>query len=928
MDYLQRCIGTALLALSFIAPLQATVTNITSGGPLHATITAALAAALAGDSLLITTGTYNESPDISKNISLQGGYDAAFTTTIASAYSMITNGGADGSVIDITGGAQVQMHALQLQGGHLGYNGGGLDVRSGSTAIVVNCALTQCRGLAGGALYAAGAGTLVLLSNTPILSSSAMTTGGGAQVNDLAQVTASGVNTDINNNYAPEGGGVAIDHARFELTGVAEIYNNTASTRGGGIMAVNGATFVAKDSLTEVGYKAGFVNQVTNGNGGGIYAENAEVQVLDHAIVTGNEARGSGNEYKGSGGGIYVSNSTLLVDHAYIGYNINGSTNCADCFGGGIYAQDARVFLTNGTRIVRGIATIGGGLYMSGGALDVCDTHFGDPLAALANIAYSGGGGFYVENTSARFANTTIQQNQSMFMYGGGYWDGATLLITNTVVLRNTALACGGLLLSPYNAATLIATHIISNTASWNIGGIFFYGGQTTLTDCQIRDNTASIVGGIDSGIAGGMCIADAQVFFQAATQPSEISGNRAAAGGGAYMLGAGTLALESLSAATPVVIGNNVATGHGGGLALYNAATVTAYGAVLIVSNTAQEGGGILLSNAAVLVTRPTNGVAPEILANVARGSGGGVAALGPADLVDMRNPAIGFNRAHGSTFNDGGGGVCARNDATVRLINARVFDNIVSNVGGGIWATAGADLLVDSDFSNAPPALVPPSQIRGNHAMAQGGGVYVINGARGIIKNAMIVSNTANGAVGGLAILYATTAQVVNTVIAHNTGGALVDGVAFQSTLLASMQQCTIVDNNSNGYWNDNTTPTVLENTIIWGHVLSQIADATAASAVSFCDVQHGYPGTSNITNEPDFVNRAGLDYQLQPASPCIDHGTALVWVVNDCIGNPRPYDGGWDIGAYEFIPEPAALGLLLCAAALLRHRPGTQV
>jgi hypothetical protein len=148
-------------------------------------------------------------------------------------------------------------------------------------------------------------------------------------------------------------------------------------------------------------------------------------------------------------------------------------------------------------------------------------------------------------------------------------------------------------------------------------------------------------------------------------------------------------------------------------------------------------------------------------------------------------------------------------------------------------------------------------------------------------------------------------------------------VDGLALQATPLASMQECTIVDNGSNGYWSINGTAPVLENNIIWGHSVSQIFDSSLASVVNFCDVQGGYPGFFNITNEPAFVNRAALDYQLQPASPCIDKGATLISVLNDCIGNPRPYDAGWDIGAYEFVPEPAALGLVLGAALLLRRR-----
>jgi len=957
---------TALVIFTFTAPMLATVTNVTSGGPRYTTITAALAAALPGDTLLISTGVYNESPNLTQNIALKGGYNGAFSSKIG--FSTITNGGdASGSVIDVTGGAQAYLDALVLKGGHDAfYFGGGLDVRGGSTAIVVNCSLTQCRGSVGGALYAAGIGTLVILSNTAITASYSTSTGGGLQANDQAQVIACGPDSDIIGNYAPEGGGAGVNNARFELMGDADLYGNTASTRGGGALLVNGATFVARDPYTAIGYDAANANRVTNGNGGGVYAQNAHVQVLNDAFVTGNQAAQSG-------GGIYLSNSTLLADHALIGFDFPGSTNVAAASGGGIYAIDSQIVLTNGTHIIRGAADSGGGLFTSGGTLDACDVQFGSTNDALANTALSGAG-IYLNNTTTRLANVTLQQNVATAVSGGGIIAGyCALMLTNVTVLRNHASQVGGLYLSLFDPATLVATHIVSNTASqyggvlWqfgssftvaqsslrdnaavlfgggyinsaatgtlqttdisgniatnDVGGLLLYGVLTTLSDCQIRNNIADSLN-TGAGIAGGVYVAGGNVRFLAETTPCAISGNRGAVGGGVCMSGPGTLAFEAASPAAPIVIANNAAFGHGGGVACYNAVTATMYGAVLVVSNTALHGGGMLLSNMAVLVTRPTNGVAPEFLANVARGSGGGVAAFGPAGGIDALNTIFAANRAEGFVIN-GGGGVFARDGALVRLINARICGNVVSNVGGGILGINGADLLVDSDFSNAPPALVPPSQVVGNYAGYQVGGVYARNGARLIVKNTLIASNTAVGAAGGMAALNATTAQVVNTIIAHNIGGTLVDGIAIQMTPFASLQQCTIVDNNSNGYWSTSITPPVLENTIVWGHSVSQIFDATVASAVNFCDVQGGYPGFFNITNEPDFVNRAGLDYQLQPASPCIDAGATLITVLNDCIGNPRPYDGGWDIGAYEFIPEPAALGLLLCAAALLRRR-----
>lgn len=52
-----------------------------------------------------------------------------------------------------------------------------------------------------------------------------------------------------------------------------------------------------------------------------------------------------------------------------------------------------------------------------------------------------------------------------------------------------------------------------------------------------------------------------------------------------------------------------------------------------------------------------------------------------------------------------------------------------------------------------------------------------------------------------------------------------------------------------------------------------------------------------------DPLFINPAISDYRLQPGSPAIDAGAAVL-SPNDYAGNPRPLGGGFDIGVYEYI------------------------
>lgn len=59
----------------------------------------------------------------------------------------------------------------------------------------------------------------------------------------------------------------------------------------------------------------------------------------------------------------------------------------------------------------------------------------------------------------------------------------------------------------------------------------------------------------------------------------------------------------------------------------------------------------------------------------------------------------------------------------------------------------------------------------------------------------------------------------------------------------------------------------------------------------------------GNQVTTANPLFVNAANNDYQLTAASPCIDTGNNTGAPTIDYLGNPRPYNGIVDIGAYEY-------------------------
>jgi len=63
------------------------------------------------------------------------------------------------------------------------------------------------------------------------------------------------------------------------------------------------------------------------------------------------------------------------------------------------------------------------------------------------------------------------------------------------------------------------------------------------------------------------------------------------------------------------------------------------------------------------------------------------------------------------------------------------------------------------------------------------------------------------------------------------------------------------------------------------------------------------NGLTGTDFVTGDPLFVDAGNGDFHLKINSPAIDFGSATDAPINDLDFNPRPKNGLWDIGAYEF-------------------------
>jgi hypothetical protein len=158
---------------------------------------------------------------------------------------------------------------------------------------------------------------------------------------------------------------------------------------------------------------------------------------------------------------------------------------------------------------------------------------------------------------------------------------------------------------------------------------------------------------------------------------------------------------------------------------------------------------------------------------------------------------------------------------------------------------------------------------------------------------------------------------AEVINCVFFDNDA-ELGSDIFYRDTGSLSCVNCTF---SSDAYVNFSKTdssfgPTSLLNSIVWGHSTPFLGPDWT---VTHSNILGGFPGVGNISEDPLFVNAGGGDFHLQAGSPCID-SASVNGPAADLDGNVRPVDvpgtgrdgtgDEFDMGAYEFIPEPTPI------------------
>lgn len=224
------------------------------------------------------------------------------------------------------------------------------------------------------------------------------------------------------------------------------------------------------------------------------------------------------------------------------------------------------------------------------------------------------------------------------------------------------------------------------------------------------------------------------------------------------------------------------------------------------------------------------------------------------------------------------------------------------------------------------------------GNDALYPFGGGALVEGGSPALANLTIVGNDADYG-GGVAVLGGSPV-FTNCVFENNTathGGA----VFTDENATSAFDRCVFSGNaaefggglaainsspsvtNSSFHGNEaselggamvsafDLSQPVVVNSVFWGDTPDEIADFEGSiTAVTYSDIQGGWPGVGNIDVDPLFTDASSDDYTLQGGSPCIDAANGDLCSAT-CVDDLTTDDTGvgdptyCDVGAFEFLP-----------------------
>jgi len=673
--------------------------------------------------------------------------------------------------------------------------------------------------------------------------------------------------------------------------------------------------------------------------GGGIYAASSPLSVLENCSIVGNFAISSG-------GGIWGGILTNCV--AY--YNSVGASSSATNIANTTAVYNCCTLPTNGLG-AHNISSPPGFVNIDAG-----DLH----LAPWSPCIDAGNNAAIIDGTDLDGNPRMVNGNTDI---GAFEFQNKFFPIVHYVNLRNsipvspfTSWDTAATNIQDAIDASVAGDYVLVSNGTYNVGGRAIYGLQANRVAVDKMITVQSLAGANYTTIAGGAsgprCVyltnGAALIGFTLINGGARFSGESTTNqnGGGAWC--------ESpLATLSNCIFASDSAANFGGGA--YSGTLVNC----VIESCRAIKGGGSY--NSILVSCSLSNNMAISGSSSLGGGSFGGLL----MNCILTKNYSLNgggacSNVAIGSSFignwvSKSGGGAYS-----CFLTNCILSGNLATNSGGGAVYGVLTSCTITTNLAPTGGGACSNSLLNcaltGNRATTNGGGAAYCN-----ISDCAILGNVASNFGGGAFWSYVTNCTVIsnnavfgggmaggygsNCLVSYNVatlGGGVYSNVLFRSIIsgnasggsyYSTLNACQILYNRQNGSQNDFLNNCLVSGNAIGGASGSGLCNCTVvqnglgnpfngfgvsggtltncivysnpqnvfSSLVDHCCTTPLYPGNSNISNAPVFLDS---EYHLASNSPCIGAGNNVaVSGATDLDGRPRIVGGTVDIGASEF-------------------------
>lgn len=494
--------------------------------------------------------------------------------------------------------------------------------------------------------------------------------------------------------------------------------------------------------------------------GGGVHIENSQNVTIDHCIIRDNkttEVSENGSDVSvGAGGGVFVS------DKSHVTITDSQILDNTGTRGGGIYTEHSTVEVVEKSEIKNNIAT--------------------DVPSGASNSNKGLGGGIYSFDSTLTVTDSTISDNEAK--------GSTSLIISNDGELSSSTLGNGGggiCAVGKKSDVTLDKVTVTGNKATSNVstnlgagGGIEAQGGSLTVKDSTISNNNAR-------GNGGGIFSAEGNVLD---VSGSTIQGNKADNGGGIHTGEARDVSKTPSKATitdTKILENEAIGSGEGGGVCVGTRADATLKGCTVANNKSVSTGGGIAAKLSTVTLDDTT-------VENNQAVNGGGLFHQGlavPGSLT-LQNGSIIRN----NTASSMGGGLFLWGNVGLKSDNSEISGN-KALYGAGIAASQ-----YTANFASPKLELVDTKvNNNGDASTVMGGGIYAASGVTVTSKNTKFLGNTAKSG-GGILLYLNSSADLNNSEVSGNKATGNSGGVyVFDATCSVTASNGTVFRENS-GY------------------------------------------------------------------------------------------------------------------------------